>query len=146
MSVRTDFYLLDSSAENHYYGFLCRLIEKIYKHQHRIYIYAEDEQQAYKIDQQLWTYDEGSFIPHLLVTEGLQPAPAIQIGYAPHKVPAGQEDILINLAREVPDFSQRFQRIIEVIVDAVAAKEQGRKRYKNYRATDNTITTHTITL
>lgn len=140
MSVRTDFYLLNDDDSTKYQNFLCKLVEKIYRRQHRIYIHSNDETQAHQIDQWLWTYDENSFLPHLLVNEGLQPAPPIQIGY--ETAPPQQHDILINLTPTVPEFFNKFKRIVEIINETT--KTAARERYKIYRDANHAIKTHNI--
>lgn len=43
---------------------LPRLLEKAHAAGHRVLVHCADEAQVKALDQHLWTYDEGSFLPH----------------------------------------------------------------------------------
>ncbi len=139
---KIDFYLIPEPSETKRLVFACRLIEKAYKQQHRIYINAENQATAHQLDELLWTYREDSFLPHNLHGEGPEPAPPIQIGY--DVVPEKQRDILINLSTTVPEFYIRFARVLELISNDAEAQATGRERYKFYRAQRHEITTHKL--
>ncbi len=140
---KIDFYLIPEPNDKERLAFACRLIEKIYKQQRRIYIHVENQVTAHYIDELLWTYREDSFLPHNLYGEGPDPAPPIQIGY--DSLPTKHRDILINLSATVPEFYNQFSRILELISSDPAATELGRERYKFYRTQSINITTHKLT-
>lgn len=139
---KIDFYLIPSPSEQERLVFACRLIERAYKQQHRVYIHTENQSIAHQLDERLWTYREDSFLPHNLYGEGPESAPPIQIGY--NAVPNEQRDILINLSSAVPAFYTQFSRILELILNSPAAQASGRERYKSYRAASCEITTHKL--
>jgi DNA polymerase-3 subunit chi len=140
--LKIDFYLLTTSNDKDRLLFVCRLVEKIYKQQHRIYIHAENQTIAHQVDELLWTYREDSFLPHNLYGEGPDPAPPIQIGY--NVAPEKQRDILINLNSTAPEFYKQFARVLEIISNDTTAQAVARERYKFYRAEGNDITTHKL--
>jgi DNA polymerase-3 subunit chi len=139
---KIDFYLIPSPGEKERLAFACRLIEKAYKQQHRVYINTENQTIAHQLDELLWTYREDSFLPHNLYGEGPESAPPIQIGY--NAVPDKHRDILINLSTVVPAFYTQFSRILELIPNDPTAQTAGRERYKFYRAANCEITTHKL--
>ncbi|MCD6039525.1 MAG: holC [Gammaproteobacteria bacterium] len=139
---KIDFYLIPSPSENERFTFACRLIEKAYKKQHRIYIHTENKEAAHHLDELLWTHREESFLPHDLYGEGSEPIPPIQIGY--HIAPEKHRDILINLSSTVPEFYKQFSRILELIARDATAQAAGRERYKLYRAEGHEIITHQL--
>lgn len=140
---KIDFYLIPESGEKERLEFACRLVEKIYKQQRRVYLHADNQKMANQIDELLWTYREDSFLPHHLYGEGPDPAPPIQIGF--DKIPDKHRDVLINLSSTVPSFYQQFSRILELVTNDTATTESGRERYKFYRTQRIEITTHKLT-
>ena len=52
---------------------LPRLLEKAYAAGHRILVHCADAEQLKRLDQQLWTYDDASFLPHGSEDKALQP-------------------------------------------------------------------------
>ncbi|HEX2549875.1 MAG TPA: DNA polymerase III subunit chi, partial [Gammaproteobacteria bacterium] len=94
---KIDFYLLQESGAHDRLNFACRLIEKIYKQKHRIFIYVSNIKEAHDIDERLWTYREDSFLPHHIQGEGPNPPPPIQIGFS--EAPLNERDILLNLSQ-----------------------------------------------
>lgn len=137
-----DFYLIPTHSDKERLDFACRLIEKIYKQQRRIYIHAENQKSAHLLDELLWTYREDSFLPHHLYGEGPEPVPPIQIGYDAE--PKQHQDILINLSTTIPSFYKSFTRVLELISEDSAITIAGRTRYKQYRADLCPITTHKL--
>jgi DNA polymerase-3 subunit chi len=87
---------------------------------------------ARTLDTLLWTFRQGSFVPHeLLPAAGAVTAP-ITIGCADDAVPP-EADLLINLAGDVPAFYTRYARIAEIIDGSAACREAGRARHRFYR-------------
>ena len=138
---KIDFYIL---ADNNPARFLlaCRLIEKAYKNRHRIYIHTDNETDAHKLDEMLWTYRDDSFLPHNLYGEGPEPAPPIQIGF--NATPEKHRDILINLSLQIPTFFQQFNRILELVSNEEAIQESARERFRSYRSQSIEIITHKL--
>jgi DNA polymerase-3 subunit chi len=136
---KIDFYILTDDAK---FSFACRLIEKAYKSRHRIYIHTENEKDAHRLDEMLWTYKDDSFLPHNLYGEGPESAPPIQIGF--NVTPDNHRDILLNLSSSVPEFFSQFQRILELVANDSDSQNLGRERFKHYRAQNFEITTHKL--
>ena len=140
--MRVDFYLLSNNQPQAGWLVACRLLEKAYVHNHRVFVYCENQNDAMLLDELLWTYKDDSFIPHNLQGEGPEPPPAVQIGYGAE--PRGFNDILINMATTIPPFHTRFRRIMEIVLDNDAAKEISRQHYREYRAKGFELHTHPI--
>ncbi|EKD54944.1 MAG: hypothetical protein ACD_60C00031G0002 [uncultured bacterium] len=136
---KVDFYILSDTV---CFPFACRLIEKIYKQNHRIYVHAENQSDAHTLDELLWTYRDDSFLPHNLYGEGPEPVPPIQIGF--NVTPEKHRDVLINLSNAVPPFYTQFMRVLELVARNQTAEEKGRERYRFYRAEGFAITTHKL--
>lgn len=140
--IRVDFYLLGSDQPDARGLIACRLLEKAYIRGHRIYVHCSNQHDAELLDDLLWTFKDDSFIPHNLQGEGPEPPPPVQIGYG--KEPRGFNDILLNLAAEIPVFHNRFKRIMELVSNREEEKEQSRIHYKEYRAKGYELHTHNI--
>lgn len=137
-----DFYILSESSAASRFQFACRLIEKAYKNQHRVYVHTENEHDAHTIDELLWTYREESFLPHHLIGEGPEPIPPIQIGFG--ATPEKHHDILINLSLSIPVFYQQFSRVLELVIHHDAFQTRARENYRHYRDAGLHIRTHKL--
>ncbi|EHL29680.1 DNA polymerase III subunit chi [Legionella drancourtii] len=140
--IRVDFYLLESDQNQARWLVACRLLEKAYARGHRVYVFCNHQQDAELLDELLWTFKEDSFIPHNLQGEGPEPPPPIQIGYG--NEPRGFNDILLNLTNHIPPFYAKFKRVMELVANIEAEKEQSRANYREYRAKGCELYTHPI--
>ncbi|RJQ48063.1 MAG: DNA polymerase III subunit chi [Gammaproteobacteria bacterium] len=136
--TRVDFYIL---SEPDKLGFVCRLVEKTFHLGHRIYVHAESEEQAAQLDGLMWTFKQGSFVPHALCDADSDVEFPILIG---HKEPSAPRAVLINLRAELPEFFARFERVAEIVAPDEASKRSGRERFRLYRERGCALETHTI--
>ncbi|MBI3344015.1 MAG: DNA polymerase III subunit chi [Gammaproteobacteria bacterium] len=136
--TRIDFYILE---DNHLL-FTCRLAEKIYTQGQRLYIHCSSEQQAAKLDDLLWSFRQGSFIPHALYKSGQQTDLPIHIGHDAE--PEAGLDVLINLCQEVPAFFSQFLRIAEIVEPGEPRRQAARERFRFYRDRGYPLESHTI--
>lgn len=125
--TRIDFYQIDSNEAP--LAFTCRLIEKIYRRGHRIYVHTGNDEQSRMLDDLLWTYRPDRFIPHSLV-DGAGQVP-IRIGHDGE--PGDDEEILVNVSGAVPDFFSRFERVAEVVPLDPGSRQSARQNYKFYK-------------
>jgi DNA polymerase-3 subunit chi len=139
---KINFYILPTDSEVERLNTVCRLVEKAYKNQHRVYIHTETQTFAHQLDELLWTYRDECFLPHHLYGEGPEPAPPIQIGY--DVTPEKHRDILINLHSKIPVFVSQFSRVFEVIPNKPEHQALARDNYRQYRAHGYDITTHKL--
>ena len=139
--TRIDFYILAAGGDDRA-PFACRLAEKAYTRGHRIYIHVADAAAAKRLDDLLWTFSDGSFLPHAVVDGGdPDPDTPVHIGFGPE--PVGQ-DVLINLADETPLFFSRFERVAELVGGDEASRALARERYRFYRDRGYPLESHTI--
>ncbi|MDX1252836.1 MAG: DNA polymerase III subunit chi [Gammaproteobacteria bacterium] len=144
--TRIDFYILPDSTPSSRPLLACRLADKAYKLGHHIYIHAESPEQAMQMDDLLWTFSQGSFLPHARVEDQGNPAPPILIGHGdePALSPEASADVLINLASEVPLFFSRFERVAEIVDQGDTQKLAGRERYRFYRDRGYALQSHNV--
>lgn len=141
-TTRVDFYLVNNPEPHAIWLIACRLLEKAYQRGHRIFVYCETQKDAEYLDELLWTYKDESFIPHNLQGEGPEPPPPVQIGYGAE--PRGFDDILLNMSSTIPTYFSRFRRVMEIVASGDAAKEVSRAHYREYRAKQCELHTHTL--
>ena len=144
--TRIDFYILEGDDRGNDGAVVaCRVAEKAFLAGHRVYIHTSDARSAERLDDLLWTFRQGSFVPHQRIDAATpaDPLTPIHIGWGTEPEP--HDDVLINLTAEVPLFFSRFERVAEIIPTDEQAKQQGRGRYKFYRDRGYPLETHTIT-
>ena len=141
--ARIDFYVLQGIDERSRHHLACKLAEKAYKLENTVYIHTRSQDDARRIDELLWTFRDGSFVPHCLTgtSDGTESSP-VTIGSETDGVEA--RDLLINLCDEIPPFARSFPRVAEVVTSDENCRLLSRKRYATYRDQGHTINTHKL--
>jgi DNA polymerase-3 subunit chi len=139
--ARVDFYVLSRSGEQARQQFACKLAEKAYRLENTVHIVAATPELAQRLDELLWTFRDGSFVPHHVVTTAELDSP-ITIGCDSDRVEP--RDLLINLCDEVPAVAKSFPRVAELVTSDEEAKQRSRKRYASYRDQGHEINTHNV--
>lgn len=137
--ARVDFYILSQSGEQARAGFACRLAEKAYRLENTVHIQTSSRVEAERLDELLWTFRDGSFVPHHVVGRDQLDSP-VTIGSDGDAVEA--RDLLINLCDDIPPLAGSFARIAELVTSD--AKQQSRYRYAQYRDQGHDIETHNV--
>ena len=144
--TRIDFYILGEANDRARHVTACRLSEKAFRQQLPVHIHTESSAEAHTLDDLLWTFRGGSFLPHKVIDSGAgEPEarnPPITIGYG--SAPSLDEGVLINLASAVPDFFSRFERVIEVVDAGSERRQSGRDRYRFYKDRGYELGTHKL--
>lgn len=135
-----DFYVLPSSAPEQRARTACRVAEKAFSLGHRVHVHAADAAQARALDELLWTFRDGAFVPHALAAD--DPDAPVVIGAG--EEPAAPAYLLINLTDSVPAFFSRFERVAEVVDDDPAVRDAGRERFRFYRDRGYALRTHKL--
>ncbi len=128
---QVDFYILQTLNPLERERLACKLAEKAWQQNYRVFIYAESSTHAQQLDNLLWTFRQDSFVPHEILVDSVQPTMPIYIGYGSRI--ATEMTALINLTDTVPDFFFQYQRIAEIVENTETAKSLGRERYRFYR-------------
>lgn len=140
--LRVDFYVLASSDSGARLQFACRLTEKAWSLNNRTYAHVASAAHARELDELLWTYRAGSFIPHAVAPADVAERPPVLIGYDSETDFDG--DLLINLADAIPSFFDSFGRIAEIVDASDDGRRTGRERFKFYRDNGYRPDTHKI--
>lgn len=116
---------------------LPKLLEKALSAGYRCLLTAESEDRIEQLNQLLWTYDPGSFLPHASVKDG-QPE---------------EQPVLLSTALEAPNDARllavtdgrladaaRFERVLDIFDgNSQSAVEQARIRWKTYKEQGNNL-------
>jgi len=139
-ALRVDFYILDSEAPNGRLQLACKLAEKAYLAEQSVLIWHTDPQELRSLDDLLWVFRDGSFIPHDMI--GGEAPVILSAGVAP----PGPLDVLINLAPDVPPCLAQSKRVIEIIDSDETRRKAGRLRFKAYRENGVQPASHNVQL
>ncbi|HEX7062467.1 MAG TPA: DNA polymerase III subunit chi [Woeseiaceae bacterium] len=141
--ARVDFYLLAEADERARERFACRLAEKAYRLRHSVHIHAPDRAGAAQLDDLLWTFRDGSFVPHQLTESGEAPVEApITIGWTAPGLRAA--DLLINLSEALPPELGSFPRVAEIVTSGEERKQRSRALFSAYRSQGHTLEIHEL--
>lgn len=140
---RVDFYILAGTGEPSRHIFACRLAEKAYRLNNTVHIHTASREQAEVLDQLLWTFRDGSFVPHeLLGVPGRHTDAPVTIGFEASEI--GHRDLLINLTDEVPPGASSFPRVAELVTSDEESRQRSRTRFVHYRDLGVELETHNI--
>lgn len=140
--TQVDFYILKDSTPEARSLFTCRLAEKAYKQGHQVYINTESAPQLRQLDDLLWTFRAGSFLPHAVYAGATDAEQPVLLGHAVE--PDGPADVLVNLGSDVPPWFGRFNRVAEPVGADEAARAAARERYRFYQDRGYTLNTHRL--
>ncbi len=139
---RVDFYVLPEVNADARLRFACRLTEKAYKLEHRAYAHVAGAAQARELDELLWTFRRGSFIPHEIAGTTPEVSAPVTISHDDGAAVGG--DLLINLTDTIPPFFDQFARIVEIIDASPDGRRTGRERFAFYRDNGYEPDTHKL--
>ncbi|MBP6899441.1 MAG: DNA polymerase III subunit chi [Burkholderiaceae bacterium] len=124
-------------------GYACRLLRKAWRAGHRIAVCGSAAELA-RLDQLLWTFEPGEFIPHLRLRAGQAVAPRLQrtplwLVERAGDAQASQAQVLLNLGPELADddpaaLAAAYVRVLELVSDDEADVQAGRERWRRYKA------------
>lgn len=141
-SIRVDFYVIQSDAPRERLRTACRVVEKAYQAGNTVLVWHTDIEELRDFDELLWTFGDGSFIPHEAITAAGFAAAPVLLTSSP--TPPGGFDVLVNLAPEVPACVAEARRVAEFIDGDPARRQAGRARFRTYKDRGWSPTTHNL--
>lgn len=129
--LRVDFYVIEDAAPAARLKVACRLAEKAYLASQRTLVWHVDRAELETFDTLLWTFTDGSFVPHEWLTSNAAPEAPVLLGAG--TAPAVAFDFVINLAAEPPPFLRLTRRVAEIVDGDEGRRRAGRARFKAYR-------------
>ncbi len=139
--MQVDFYVLSQTTEAAMHQFVCRLTEKAYQQGLGVHVMMRDERTLEQLDEQLWTFRDGSFVPHERLGKSVDNAPVTLSLGNEHRASA---DIAIVVDCELLDDLNQCKRIAEVVGGDEEARARSRERFRYYRDQGIEPTTHKI--
>lgn len=140
--ARVDFYVLKTAGEIERRRFACRLTEKAYRLDNAVRILAPDPESVRQIDELLWTWRDGSFVPHEVLASGRTAEAPVTI--CCDESDAADVDLLINLSDSLPPDAGAFPRIAEIVTSDDDQRLKGRRRFASYRDQGHELETHKL--
>ena len=142
--TRVDFYILDESSDTGRLRVAARIAEKAMHQNQHVYINTSGAAESSRLDEILWTFSQGSFVPH-----GVVDATPAEAGAEPVLIGSAVEinepcEVLINLGPEVPEFFSRYDRVAEIVDAEATRRDAGRTRYKYYRDRGYELKSHNL--
>ncbi len=110
----------------------CELAVSAFGSGRKLVIRAADADSARQIDTLLWTFDAGSFIPHVLADSALAAQTPVLITHAGASNNWPHRDVLINLARD-PEPCDGFRMLVEIVGTDPEDVLPARSRWKHYK-------------
>jgi DNA polymerase III subunit chi len=141
--AEVSFYILSSALLQERYLFACKLIEKAYRNGQFCYILTDSDEQSELLDDLLWTFRAGSFIPHEIYT-GQAPSTDKVILIGSVKAPEHSQGLLFNLSSKYPEDISKTKRILEMLDNCEITKAAARNRYRQYQQAGMRVTTHNM--
>jgi DNA polymerase-3 subunit chi len=139
---RVDFYVLEEADADSRLRLACRLAEKAFSPDQRVFVLAASANEARQLDELLWTFRDRSFVPHALVDAPDAHLMPVLIGTDAAAVASA--DVLINLGPGVPPGYERFGRIVEPLDGDRERRQQGRERFRYYRERGDSLQSHDV--
>lgn len=107
----------------------------------KIFIITPSEASSEQLDELMWQYPKGRFIPHTRVEDQDAAMAPVNIGGLSGLNPA---DVVINLCPEAIPQPERFSRVLEIVPYADDEREASRVKYRIYRNLGLDPQTHEI--
>jgi len=137
---QVDFYLLGETSPGAD-KLACRLTLMALERNQRVFIIAPSEASAGQLDELMWHYPEGRFVPHARQGAEDSARAPVNIGTLTSLKPA---EVVINLCPEPVPQPQTFRRVLEIVPADDDEKEASRVKYRNYRNQGLVPRTHEI--
>lgn len=125
-------------------AYVCRLLRKATATGARVLVVA-DAATLERLDVDLWGVAATDFVPHCRYPA--DPVLVARSSVALTDSARGQHadfSVLLNMSENVPDGFAEFKRVIEVVSQDEADRQQARVRWKAYAALGYSITRHDI--
>jgi len=126
---QADFYILPCADQEGKFDFLGKLLGRILGGGHQIYLHCNDQFSGERTAQALWQFRDTSFLANALSSE--QTSAPITIGWGDQG--ANHTDVLVNYSDTIPAAAEKFQRVVEIVIQQPEVLELSRKRYKDYK-------------
>lgn len=129
-----EFHTLEGESDSARFRLACSLAERSYLAGERVLVWLDDDAALTAFDNLLWTFADGSFVPHEPLADADAQTP-VQLT-CEQQLPgdAGTHfQTLLQLREQAGDAALQFERVIEVVDAHPARRNAGRTRFRFYR-------------
>ena len=130
---RVDFYIIDDPSAAARLKLACKLAEKAYLASQRVLVWHTDPAELRELDELLWVFNDGSFVPHEALPNDGVPGTECPVFLSAGVALSANVDIIINLAPGLPPGLHQTGRVAEIIDGDDTRRRAGRARFKAYR-------------
>jgi DNA polymerase-3 subunit chi len=112
---------------------LCQRVAEQYTADARVYVWADSEAEAMRIDELLWTFEEGSFIPHNLWSGEEGFSEQVTVGWHPENPNSATVLVVAGVQplEKLTEVAGKFSRILDFVpTKDKRATTAARERYK----------------
>lgn len=107
----------------------------------KVFIITASENSGQQLDELMWKYPEGRFLPHTKAGDQDVGKAPVSIGLLSDLKPA---DVVINLCPQAVPQAEEFTRILEIVPFIKEERQTSRVKYKSYRNMGLEPQTHEI--
>ena len=142
MGTQVDFYF----NSPHRFDTALKLAVKVWEAGESLLVLFPDSEYMSEWDMSLWTFSDIVFIPHCPLDHPLaiEAKVWLSVSLPPHQ----SSDVILNLANFIwdnPKGLADYSRIVEIVDQDVARKEEAREAYRRYREHGFSIHNHDVT-
>jgi DNA polymerase-3 subunit chi len=141
---QVDFYPLGATDRRSRLVAACRLAEKAYEQGFKVAVRTASPAETAEFDELLWTYADGSFVPHGVWPTDPDVAALTPVLVGSATLPESHRDVLINLAHDAPPDFSAYARVCDVVGGDEEGRKAGRLRWRAYREAGCTPEAHPL--
>ena len=138
-ACQVDFYVLARPTQSPG-QFVCRLAMMAWEQGHRILVRTENQEEASRLDELMWDYPPGRFLPHGL---GGREAAPVAITTRDEAIPE-HRNLVINLCTQPVPEPEHLARLCEIVPAEPSQRTASREKFRAYRARGLAPETHDI--
>lgn len=138
-ACQVDFYVLARPTQSPG-QFVCRLAMMAWEQGHRILVRTENEEEAKRLNEMMWDYPPGRFLPH---DQGVDKHSPVTIATRNEAIPEDR-NLVINLCIEPVPEPERLKRLCEIVPAESSQRSASRDKFRTYRDHGLAPETHTI--
>jgi DNA polymerase-3 subunit chi len=132
---QVDFYVLGSPTQRPE-KLACRLALMAWERGHEVIVVTEGEMAAAELDDLMWKWPAGRFLPHGRAgADEARGAPVTILSQPPSpRGAAGESDVVINLTARALGGPLPFRRLLEIVPHDPDLREASRDKFRHYRS------------
>lgn len=128
-----EFHVLSDGPSDARLRYACRLAEEGVEQGLSVYLQTASHGDALRLDELLWTFKDGSFLPHEFFSGAPASHERVRVLFGEQAAPLSHRQLLVNLTESTPADLDQYGRIAEVVDVDPERKRTARERYKQYR-------------